>query len=232
MPQGPEEEFTSEMHFTDEIVCELVQVCASDLMVVNAARVSFNRESEELGDKEKGLINFLMKNHHGTPFEHNMFTFRVEAPLFVQREQMRHRIGHSYNEWSGRYAKMDPKFYVPSYVRTQVGGPYDFEEVNGDAANVFRIHLEKTYRALYMEYERALRQDVAKEQARYFLPVSTYTKYFWTCNARSLMHFVGLRNHPNAMFEIAQVAKSAENSLIDHMPETASRYVEHGRIAP
>lgn len=220
------------MQFTDEIGCDLVQACAGDLMVVNAARVSFNRESEEMGDREKGLVNFLMRNHHGTPFEHNMFTFIVEVPLFVQREQMRHRIGHSYNEWSGRYSKMDAKFYIPSNVRTQVGGPYDFEQLDEDAAERFRVALKKRCKDSYKEYEKALMDDVAKEQARYFLHVNTYTKYFWTCNARSLMHFIGLRNHPNAMWEIAQVAQAAELGLKEHMPETYDRYVEHGRIAP
>jgi thymidylate synthase (FAD) len=209
------------------IRCELVQVSADDLFVVNAARVSLNQESSEFGDREKGLINFLMRNHHGTPFEHNMFTFRVEVPMFVQREQMRHRIGHSYNEWSARYSKMDPKFYIPDYVRTQEGKPgaYSFEALDEEKAEEFR-------RDCYGEYEYALDNGVAKEQARYYLPSCTYTKYYWTCNARSLMHFIGLRNHPAAMWEISQVAKIAENCLSIHMPETHARYIEHGRKAP
>lgn len=225
---------TRTIAFTDQIVCTTVQECADDLMVVRAARVSFNKGAESMGDREKGLISFLMKNHHGTPFEHNMFTFLVEAPMFVQREQMRHRIGHSYNEWSGRYSKMDPKFYLPSNVRTQVGKPgaYDFDPISEPERHEFRADIEDHCREAYARYEEALEIGVAREQARYFLPSNTYTKYYWTCNSRSLMHFLSLRNHPDAMWEIAQVAEQAEESLKEAMPVTWDCYNAHGRRAP
>src|SRR4029079_18275575 len=105
---------------------------ASDLAVVNGARVSFNQESDEMSDRDVGLIRFLMRERHGSPFEHGYFRFLVKAPLFVVREQHRHRAGHSYNEWSGRYSKMEAEFYVPDFVRTQVGKPgaYSFEPVS------------------------------------------------------------------------------------------------------
>jgi thymidylate synthase (FAD) len=96
-------------------------VLASDLAVVNGARVSFNQASDELGERDAGLIRFLMREGHGSPFEHGYFRFIVKAPLFVVREHHRHRAGHSYNEWSGRYSKMEPEFYVPVYVRNQLG---------------------------------------------------------------------------------------------------------------
>ena len=91
---------------------------ATDLAVVNGARVSFNQASQELEERDAGLIRFLMRNGHGSPFEHGYFRFLIKAPLFVVREHQRHRAGHSYNEWSGRYSKMEPKFYVPDNVRT------------------------------------------------------------------------------------------------------------------
>src|SRR5436309_6423518 len=114
--------------------------CASDLAVVNGARVSFNQASDELGDRDAGLIRFLMREKHGSPFEHGYFRFVVKAPLFVVREHHRHRAGHSYNEWSGWYSKMDPEFYVPDYVRTQVGKPgaYSFETVDGKTRELTR----------------------------------------------------------------------------------------------
>ena len=90
---------------------------ASDLAVVNGARVSFNQESDELSDRDAGLIRFLVRERHGSPFEHGYFRFVVKAPLFVVREHHRHRAGHSYNEWSGRYSKMEPEFYVPENVQ-------------------------------------------------------------------------------------------------------------------
>src|SRR3954449_3277644 len=106
-------------------------VFASDLAVANGARVSFNLASQELSSREEGLIRFLMRDRHGSPFEHGYFRFIVKAPLFVVREHHRHRAGHSYNEWSGRYSKMQAEFYVPDNVRTQVGKPgaYTFEPV-------------------------------------------------------------------------------------------------------
>ncbi len=106
-------------------------VLASDLAVVNGARVSFNSTSDEWTERDGGLIRFLMRDHHGSPFEHGYFRFIVKAPIFVVREHHRHRAGHSYNEWSGRYSKMEAEFYVPDFVRSQVGKPgaYTFEPV-------------------------------------------------------------------------------------------------------
>src|SRR2546423_3220795 len=105
---------------------------ASDLAVVNGARVSFNQASDEMAERDEGLIRFLMRDRHGSPFEHGYFRFIVKPPLFVVREHHRHRAGHSYNEWSGRYSKTKAAFYVPDYVRTQTGKPraYTFEPVD------------------------------------------------------------------------------------------------------
>ena len=222
------------MEFTDEIGCELVQACASDLTVVNAARVSFNKESQEMSPRDAGLIGFLMRNRHGTPFEHSMFTFKVEAPIVVVREHMRHRAGHSYNEYSGRYSKMEPKFYLPTFIRTQQGKPgaYDFAPILDSRAVEFRCELRDQCMESYRMYERQVDQGIAKEQARLLLHVNTFTKYFWTCNARSLMHFLTLRNHEAAMYEIAQVAKQAEEHFAELMPVTWKAYVDSGRKNP
>src|SRR3954447_4340496 len=107
---------------------------ASDLAVVNGARVSFNQASDEMTERDAGLIRFLMRERHGRPLEHGYFRFVVKAPLFVVREHHRHRSVHSYNEWIERYSKMEPDFYVPENVRTQVGKPgaYPFEPVEDE----------------------------------------------------------------------------------------------------
>src|SRR5438552_15209967 len=120
-------------------------VLASDLAVVNGARVSFNQASQTLSERDEGLIRFLMRDRHGSPFEHGYFRFIVKAPLFVVREHHRHRAGHSYNEWSGRYSKMEPEFYVPEYVRTQVGKPgaYSFERVDDVTRESTRSEIEE-----------------------------------------------------------------------------------------
>jgi thymidylate synthase (FAD) len=207
---------------------------ASDLAVVNGARVSFNQLSDELTERDQGLIRFLMRERHGSPFEHGYFRFIVKAPLFVVREHHRHRAGHSYNEWSGRYSKMEPEFYVPDYVRTQVGKPgaYSFEPVDDVTRNAARREIEDNATRAFQAYERMLEQGVAKEVARTVLPLSTYTKYFWSCNPRSLMHFCSLRNHEAAQYEIRQYAAAAETFLERLMPVTHAAFVERGRVAP
>jgi len=207
---------------------------ASDLAVVNGARVSFNQASDEMTERDEGLIRFLMRDKHGSPFEHGYFRFIVKAPLFVVREHQRHRAGHSYNEWSGRYSKMEPEFYVPDYVRSQVGKPgaYSFEPVDEETREAARREIEENAQRAFQAYERMLERGVAKEVARTVLPLSTYTKYLWSCNPRSLMHFCGLRNHEAAQYEIRQYAAAAESFLEKHMPVTHAAFVAAGRVAP
>jgi thymidylate synthase (FAD) len=207
---------------------------ASDLAVVNGARVSFNESAQEMTEREAGLIGFLLRERHGSPFEHGYFRFLVKAPLFVVREHHRHRAGHSYNEWSGRYSKMEAEFYVPDFVRTQVGKPgaYTFEPVSEDTRELARQEIEENAERAFAAYERMLEEGVAKEVARAVLPLSTYTKYYWSCNPRSLMHFCGLRNHESAQYEIRQYAAAAESFLERLMPVTHAAFVANGRIAP
>src|SRR3954470_6411931 len=193
---------------------------ASDLAVVNAARVSFNVASEEMTERDEGLIRFLMRERHGTPFEHGYFRFIVKAPLFVVREHHRHRAGHSYNEWSGRYSKMQAEFYVPDNVRTQVGKPgaYTFEPVDAATREATRATIERQSQEAFAAYEQMLEQGVAKEVARSVLPLNMYTTYYWSCNPRSLMHFCSLRNSEFAQYEIREYAKAAERFLERELP--------------
>jgi thymidylate synthase (FAD) len=207
---------------------------ASDLAVVNGARVSFNDETQEMTERDAGLIRFLMRERHGSPFEHGYFRFLVKAPIFVVREHHRHRAGHSYNEWSGRYSKLEAEFYVPEFVRTQVGKPgaYTFEPVDESTREAARAEIEQASSEAFATYERLLERGVAKEVARSVLPLATYTKYYWSCNPRSLMHFCGLRNHEAAQYEIRQYAAAAEEFLAELMPVTHAAFVENGRCAP
>jgi thymidylate synthase (FAD) len=207
---------------------------ASDLAVVNGARVSFNQASQEWTEREAGLIRFLMRERHGSPFEHGYFRFVVKAPLFVVREHHRHRAGHSYNEWSGRYSKLEAEFYVPDYVRTQLGKPgaYSFEPVDVETREVARQAIQESALLAFAAYERLLAQGVAKEVARTVLPLSTYTKYYWSCNPRSLMHFCSLRNHDAAQHEIREYAAAAESFLARLMPVTHAAFVANDRVAP
>jgi thymidylate synthase (FAD) len=207
---------------------------ASDLAVANGARVSFNLASQEMSSREEGLIRFLMRDRHGSPFEHGYFRFIVKAPLFVVREHHRHRAGHSYNEWSGRYSKMRADFYIPANVRTQVGKPgaYTFEPVDEATRAATRAEIERQSSEAFAAYERMLDLGVAKEVARTVLPLNMYTTYYWSCNPRSLMHFCSLRNSEFAQYEIRELARAAEGFLERLMPVTHAAFVENGRTAP
>ena len=208
---------------------------ASDLSVVNGARVSFARHKSELDESDAGLIRFLMRERHGTPFEHNAFRFHVRCPIFVAREWFRHRVG-SFNEFSMRYAKATDEFYVPEPedVRSQVGKPgaYTFETVDPELAEETREELRRVYADAYTTYERLVEQGVAREVARSVLPVGAYTEFYWTVNARSLMNFVSLRASETAQREIRRYAEAVERFLEQHMPVTHAAFVANERVAP
>jgi thymidylate synthase (FAD) len=129
---------------------------------------------------------------------------------------------------------MEPEFYVPEFVRTQVGKPgaYRFEPVTDEVRDAARREIEENAQRAWEAYERMLEQGVAKEVARAVLPLSTYTKYYWSCNPRSLMHFCSLRNHEAAQFEIRQYAAAAESFLEQQMPITHAAFVANDRVAP
>jgi thymidylate synthase (FAD) len=235
------------MTVTEEIVTEhivnvldhgfvrLDDCMADDLSVVNGARVSFARRKEEMDDSDVGLIKFLMRDRHGTPFEHNSFRFHIRCPLFVAREWMRHRIG-SFNEFSMRYAKATDDFYVPEPedVRTQVGKPgaYSFEPVDPELAERTREELQAVYDMAYATYERLTEAGVARELARAVIPVGAYTEFYWTVNARAIMNFVSLRAHETAQREIRRYAEAVETFLAAKMPITHAAFVANDRTAP
>jgi thymidylate synthase (FAD) len=208
---------------------------ADDLSVVNGARVSFARRKDVMEESDEGLIRFLMRDRHGSPFEHNAFRFHIRCPIFVAREWFRHRIG-SFNEFSMRYAKATDDFYVPEPedVRTQVGKPgaYTFEQVDPELAEEAREELETIYREAYAAYARLVEKGVARELARSVIPVGAYTQFYWTVNARALMNFVSLRNAEFAQLEIRRYAEAVEAFLAQKMPVTHAAFVANNRTAP
>ena len=210
-------------------------VMADDLSVVNAARVSFARRKLELDDSDVGLVGFLMRERHGSPFEHNAFRFHIRCPIFVAREWFRHRIG-SFNEFSMRYAEAKDEFYVPAAedVRTQVGKPgsYTFEQVSPELAASTRAELEASYLAAFGAYQRLVEQGIAREVARAVLPVGIYTEFYWTVNARALMNFVSLRNAESAQREIRRFAEAVEELFAEQMPITHAAFAGNSRTAP
>lgn len=209
----------------------LLHALASDLAVVNAARVSFAKHHDEMEDSDRGLIGYLLRNGHGTPFEHGYFQFHVEAPIFVLREWQRHRIGHSYNEVSGRYVELEKHFYWPTTWRQQIGksGDYNFQYTSDDRA---LAELNEAYEHSWGNYQALLRMGVAKEQARAVLPLGIYSQMYWSCNPRSLMHFCELRGAADAQQEIRDLARQAECALAEHMPITFEHFCKNDWKAP
>ena len=225
-----------EVQILDKGFVRLDATDATDLSVVNAARVSFGVRNEELSEKDKGLIGFLMREKHGTPFEHNFFRFHIKAPIFVVREWFRHRIGWSYNEYSGRYSEMPQEAYMPELeqMRTQVGKPgaYTFEPMDDWEAETARTAIKLGYFQAFNAYDMLLSKGVAKEVARLVIPVGAYTEFYATTNARALMNFINLRGDSNAQWEIQQYAMALDHCFKETMPVTHSHFVNNDRVAP
>jgi len=195
---------------------ELVRVSGSDLDVVNAARVSYGKTSTEVTERDKKLISFLMEHNHTSPFEHNQFSFRIKAPIFVVRQWMRHRM-NSYNEISYRYVKAALEFYIPPKWRSQdlknkqaSIGSFD----NAEFTQKFKESIVHSVQA----YEYLLENGVGREIARSVLPLCTYTEFIFTCNLHSLMHFLKLRLHAGAQFEIRMYAQTLLKLALPHFP--------------
>lgn len=232
----------TELRFRSDMTAELVDAMASDAAVVRAARVSTKGAESRDADADAGLIRYLMRNRHGSPFEHAVFTFYVEAPIFVFRELMRHRIA-SYNEESARYRELAPVFYMPAYERplVQVGkaGEYRFEKGTDEQYEVVDARLEMTARLAFEGYRKMLDEGIAREVARMALPVSIYSSAYVTINARSLMNLLSLRTKREyATFpsfpqrEIEMLADGMERHFGGLMPETWVAFCDAGRVAP
>lgn len=232
-------EITTRSSFT----VELIDHMGNDEAICQAARVSTLGSASIETMESKGLINFLLSNRHGTPFEHTAMKFRIEAPIFVWREFMRHRVGFSYNEESGRYKKLDPVFYVPPVNRplVQQGKPGHYEFVPGTHEQMLMTHedLIEAYQLAWDNYEGLLDKGIAKEVSRMCLPVATYSSAYVTCNARSIMAFLSLRTkHENAKFpsypqhEIDCVATAMEVEFDRLFPLTSEAFTKHGRVHP
>lgn len=231
------------VEFRDDFDVDLVNYMGSDELICRAARVSTLGAASLETHESAGLLGFLLKNRHGTPFEHGAMTFRITAPIFVWREFMRHRIGFSYNEQSGRYMEMIPMFYVPHHDRAivQQGKPGHYEFVKGTYAqqSTTRVILRSSYERSWVEYQLMLDRGVAKEVARMCLPVGIYSTAYVTCNPRSMMSFLSLRSKgENSMFpsypmyEIHVVANMMEDHFRGLFPITWKHFDSNGRVAP
>lgn len=227
--------------YDDEIgKVELVQTIGNDLSVVNAARVSFGVEKEELDDRDKKLINYLVKHKHTSTLEHCFMTFKFVVPLYVRSQHHRHRTW-SYNEISRRYTSVDMQFYEPKTFRTQ-------HETNRQASNEDKINPDLSMykngplpvpanlasdavtwhnrRSLEL-YNKLIENGVCREQARGVLPQNLYTTYIGSVNLNNLLKFIALRDHEGAQVEIQQVARACLTFAQEHFPHTVTAYREN-----
>jgi len=223
--------------FGDDIgSVEYITHMGNDLSVVNAARVSFGAEKEELDEKDIKLIKYLMKHNHTSPFEHCTITFRFVVPLFVRSQHHRPRTW-AFSLISRRYTSTDMQFYNPAAFRSQ-------HESNRQASNedvidptlnssYMGIGFEKASAAVRMHATRSLSlynamidSGICREQARGVLPQNLYTQYYGTTNLHNLLKFISLRIHEGAQWEIQQVAKACLNIALIHYPVVTETYIQ------
>ncbi len=212
---------------------EYVQHMGEDITIVNSARVSFGKHKEQIDDKDRRLIRYLIKHRHTSTFEHNVATFRFVVPLFVRSQHHRHRTW-SYNEISRRYTDENLRFYEPVNFRTQ-------HKSNRQASNVDKVNpiiypdwddpdsgyraeqvIKMHHKASLELYKNLMSRGVCREQARGVLPQNLYTEYYGTVNLNNLVKFIGLRTHDGAQWEIQRVAEACRAIAEDLWPEAMS----------
>ena len=222
---------------------ELVDHMGSDITVVNSARVSYGVHKEELDDKDKKLINYLISHKHTSTLEHNIATFRIKVPLFIRSQHHRHRTW-SYNEISRRYTDFNMEFYEPEAFRTQhkVNRQASNDElINPDviskeitslmSADIPEFTLSEAVKYHHNQsinlYNKMLDLGVSKEQARGVLPQNLYTEYYATANLNNILKFIGLRSHKGAQWEIQQLSNAMLESIKEIWPVAVNSYIKN-----
>jgi len=211
---------------------ELIDYMGDDLSVVNAARVSFNKQSEfeyekdnhdghgepKLSERDTKLINYLAKHNHWTPFAHAFASFRIKAPIFVARQLVKHQVGLAWNEVSRRYVDDEPEFWIPEQLRAKA------ENVKQGSGQVFydsswpRNEIITITEAALVVYNDLLAYEVAPEQARMVLPQNTMTEWIWSGSLAAFARVCKLRLDSHAQQETQEVAKMIYNQLMPIYP--------------
>ncbi len=224
-----------EFRCLDKGFVRLIDVMGDDSAIVQAARVSYGSGTKKVHE-DRGLIRYLMRHLHTTPFEMVEFKFHVKLPIFVARQWIRHRTANV-NEYSGRYSEMKDEFYVPEpdQVRAQSAmnkqGRAD-TAFDADQAEKIRTSMQQTQDMLYGQYQELLSTDLAREIARINLPVSNYTEWYWKTDLHNLFHFLRLRIDPHAQYEIRVFGEAMAEIVKAAVPlayEAFEDYILHAR---
>lgn len=199
------------------IKVEYINHMGDELTVVNAARVSFAGESQILNERDKKLIKYLADHEHMSPFEHLTLTVKIEVPLYIRSQIMRHRT-FAYNEISRRYTDKNLEFFIPELLRKQhtnnrqaSEGQFDEPGLNG----TLKSEMRSLHNDALKTYQKLIDYGVCREQARGVLPQNLMTEFFMTGNLRNFVHFVKLRMHEGAQVEVQEVAECMYNILIN-----------------
>lgn len=216
----------------DKGYVRLVDHMGDDLRIVNAARVSYDKASENWSDRDASLLSFLMREGHTSVLRHASLTFECYAPLMVARQWYKHAVGSTYledqngwNESSRRYVTENEEFYLPlpeqwrsKPANSKQGSGENFDEVDGAR---FTDKLEQFYQDAQHMYEFYLLEGVAPEQARLFLPANgLYIRFYWTASLAAFIHFLQLRDESHAQFEIQEYARAMRALVEPEFPET------------
>lgn len=219
----------------DAGMVSLINHMGDDLAIVQAAQSSFSRFSEAYGEREQKILRSLMREKHGVPFEHVALTYRLKMPIFVARQLVKHRMS-SWSEHSARYSKFEIEYYLPALdgVRAQEGKPMEYRYVTADVAvaSQFIQRLADWCEQGMANYQWAMDNGVAREQARMFVPINAYTTITWTLNVRSLLNVLALRNDSHAQEETRVFAEGMEQLAERVIPDTLKAFNEFGRIVP
>lgn len=214
----------------------LHDVMGSDLTVVNAARCSYDKQTDKLRDKDKRLIKFLAREGHYSPFRHVLLQFEIRAPLMIARQWWKYVVGSDHtmlgwNEMSRRYVTEEPEFYVPDEWRTaskdkkQGSG----EPVEDEAGKTYSEKLREFIQHGQDLYEKSLEDGITPEQARLFLPAyGMYVRWYWTASLESVIHFVKQRYAGDAQKEIQEYAKAVYHFAQSAFPESVESLMLYG----
>ena len=220
----------------DKGYIELVDTLGDDLTPVNAARVSFGGRSDTFEEKDRKLSKFLIKHKHFSPFRHQHCMFILKAPEFVMRQWYKHVVGiettsahvtkdHAWNEISGRYVPYD-EFYEPTEFRKQSDDNKQASDGLIDEQVEATMYWRTTQNNTIETYNKLLDMGMAKEQARSILPLTVYTKVWWTASFQSIMNFIELRDEPTSQVEIQEYAKVMKKIMLKTFPETTKLWSE------
>ena len=191
----------------------LIDVMGTDLSVVNAARVSFAKESNELSDKDEKLIKYLAKHNHWSPFGHASLQFRIKAPIFVARQLVKHQVGLVWNEVSRRYVDDEPEFFIPDQWRSR---PENSKQGSGEEIIIYNI--ESTMQFVKQTYQNLLKANVAPEMARMVLPQNMYTEWYWSGTLMAFARVCNLRCKDDTQAETQHIADCIDWYLHEKFP--------------